>query len=300
MFTTPYENISQIQALQQSLTLQRQTADSQRLRWIQISDQHIRFVRDLCETYYWTSCIAAESEKCLNVFQDVCKTGIPSVEMTAWARETCLPSERYDIFNVARCLNDKFNLVFSSEVSEGESRISSCLKNLNNFMGSFEPVIERRLTLLDRISVRVNEFNRCAQRFTQTADAFDTSFQQILNASTIPTNHVLLMLLDDVKNGLSQEANSLEKEKTGIQTLVREICSGELQTPVLQDLDEGLVEGVKWERKAIRNTPDPPETHSLDALRIFNELIERKSVLITTLTVSRCLVYVFFSSYLSS
>nr|CDS27008.2 nesprin 1 [Hymenolepis microstoma] len=285
MFAIPHDTISQIQALQQNLILQQQTAENQRLRWIQISDQHICFVRDLCETYYLTSCIAAKSTQCFNVFQDVCKTGIPSAEMIAWGRETCLPSGEYrHCIETLKCLNDKFNLICSSEGSEGESRISYCLKNLNHFTRSLEQVIEGRQTLLDLVGVRVNEFGRCAKRFAQTLDAFNASFQQILTVSTIPTNTVLLTLLDDAKNDLSQDSNNLEKEMTSIQTLVRDIRSSGLQSPVLQDLDEGVSEGVKWERKDIKNTPDPPETCSLDASGILNEQTERKSALITTLT----------------
>ncbi|VDO14620.1 unnamed protein product [Rodentolepis nana] len=285
MLAIPHETISRIQALHQSLVLQQQTAESQRLRWIQISDQHICFVRDLCETYYLTLCIAAKLTKCFDVFQEVCKTGIPSAEVIEWARETCLPSEEYrDVLDALKGLNDKFNLICSLEGNEGESRISSCLKNLNHYTRSFEQVIEGRQTLLDRVGIRVSEFSRCAKRFAQTIDTSNSIFQQTLNASAIPTNTALLTLLDDVKNDLSQESNNLEKEKAAIQTLVRDICSGGLQSPFLPELDEGVAEGVKWEKKSIKTTPDPPETCSLDASGILNELTEKKSALINILT----------------
>lgn len=287
VFATPQDIASQIQALHQNLALQHQTADNQRVRWIQIAEQHALFVRDLCEIYYWTFCIANASANCFSVFRDACKAVIPSVDMIAWARETCLPSDRLlDILSAINRLNDKFTLVRSTEGSEGESRISSCLKNLNNFTKSFEQVIERRQVLLDRIALRVNEFNRCVQRFMQTINAFDSSFQQILSSSTMPTSHVFQTLLDDVKNDLCQEENSLEKEKTVIQSLMSEICSDEMGTPDLEELDESTAERVKWEKKAVRNTTSPPEVRPLDAAGMFNELRGKKVELITTIRVS--------------
>ncbi|KAM7539973.1 hypothetical protein Aperf_G00000041104 [Anoplocephala perfoliata] len=287
VFATPQEIISQIQTLHQSLALQRQTADNQRVRWIQIAEQHARFLRDLCETYYYTSSLATRSANCFGVFRDICKTVVPSAEMTAWARETCLLSDRFhDIVSTVNRLNDEFVLVRSAEGGEGESRISSCLKDLKNFTKSFEQVVERRQILLDRIGLRVNEFNRCVQRFTQTIGALDSSFQQILSSSTMPANHVLRTLLEDAKNGLSQEENSLEKEKTAVQSLLSEICSDEMRTPDLEELDESTAERVKWEKRTAENTASPPEVCSLDAAGMFNELIAKKAALITAI---RCL-----------
>lgn len=290
-FVTPPELISQLQNLRQSLTLQRQTADSQRTRWFQVVDQHANFIRDLFSTHRWISSLAAESMRCWNIFQELCKLASPNPEVISWIREASIYAVGFhEISSEVRKLNGRFALVFAVGDGEINTRIGTCLRDLEKFLKTSEQLEERRKSLLDKSSFHVDEFVRNAQRFSQAAEAFGTSYNRILSASIEPTNFVLQTLLEDVESSLSLELNGLEKEKVAIQNLAMEACSDELNLPILKPLEEEVGESVKWEQKPIMKPADPPEKRILDVNKVFDELTEVKASLVASITVSSVLI----------
>ncbi|VDM15794.1 unnamed protein product [Hydatigera taeniaeformis] len=281
----PPEFVSQVQNLRQSLALQRQTADKQRSRWLQVVDQHVNFIRDLFSTYNWTFSLATESMRCWNIFQDVCKSTPPNSEMISWIREASICVFRFHkISSEVQRLDGKFALVCTVGSGEASTRMGACLRNLEKFLKASEQLEERRQLLLEKISHHVDEFSRGVQKFSQSAEAFSTRYNQILSASIEPTNSVLHVLLEDVESSLSLDLDSLEKEKAAIQALAVEACSDEFTPPILEPLEEEVEEDVKWEQKSIQKTADPPENRVLDADKVLGELTEAKALLVVSLT----------------
>ncbi|KAH9285528.1 Nesprin-1 [Echinococcus granulosus] len=284
-FVTPPALVFQLQNLRQSLALQRQIADGQRARWFQVVDQHVHFIRDLFSTHSWVFSLAAESMRCWSVFQDVCKSAPPNLEMISWTREASLYTVKFhEISSEIQKLNGRFALICVVGSGEVNTRIGLCLRDLEKYLKATEQLVERRQSLLDKSSLHVGEFVRNAQRFSQAAEAFTTSYHQVLSASTELTNLVLQTLLEDVERGLSLDLNNLQKERAAVQALAVEACSDELNLPILEPLEEEVNEGVKWEKKPIARPTDPPENRMLDADKVLTELNEVKASLVASIT----------------
>ena len=284
-FAIPSEIVSQLQSLRQGLVLQRQTADSQRVQWIQRVDQHIHFVSDFLSTYNLVVSLTTESTRSWNVFVNVCKVLPPNTAIISWTRENSLYGDRlHEILNLVIKLNERFPLMCASEDGDGEETISASRKKLIKFLKAFEEVAERRQSVLDRIWLSVNEFNRDVQRFSQALETLTTNLHQILGASVEPTNLVLSTLLEDFDSGLSQDLNNLKQERSSLQNLMIEAC--ELTAPNLEQPENDIDEGIKWEKKAFDKMEDPPENRTLNVTKIIDELTETKDSLITSINVS--------------
>ncbi|KAL5965768.1 hypothetical protein TSMEX_006503, partial [Taenia solium] len=284
-FVTPPELISQLQNLRQSLALQRQIADSQRTRWFQVVDQHVNFIRDLFSMHRWIFSLAAEFMRCWSTFRDVCKSAAPNSDMISWIRETSIYTIGFhEISSEVQKLNGRFALVCAVGGGEVNKKIGTCLRHIEKFLKASEQLEESRQSLLDKSSLHVDEFVRNVHRFSQAAEAFGTSYNQILSASIEPTNFVLQTLLEDVKSCLALELSGLEKEKATIQALALEACSDKLNLPILEPLEEEVGEGVKWEQKPITRSADPPENRVLDVNKMLGELTEVKASLVASVT----------------